>query len=271
MDRLRRLIGREVELEQVAATLRECVKTFATPVVGAHQVTCSDESEIECIQVFQHTFVEPLLPSLGPEKKAAFRTSNLGGRYEQGSARIAESHYATPESRDQAKSILIKINGHVSVTQAPEGLLYGPMQRYESKSTACGALHALLGGTRAPFADDLRQAFTADGNDRIATLLDAQRVSPKHRYLLAAITSARLQATRALEDVREHHEVTPTVHLIVPCVTLNRQGPDGEIVCGFQVADYRGKEAQVEYVGLADDPARYEVAHEDDRLQITER
>jgi hypothetical protein len=271
MDRLKRLIGREGELEQVAATLRECVKTFATPVVGAHHVTCSDESEIECIEVFQRTFVERLLPSLGPEKKAAFRTSNLGARYEQGSARIAEHHYATPESRDQAKAILIKINGHVSVTQTPEGLLYGPMERYHTESNACGALHALLGGVQAPFADDLRQAFTADGNDRIAALLDPQRVNPTHRYLLAAIASARLQATRALADIQEHQEVTPTVYLIVPCVTLNRRGPDGEIVCGFHVADYRGDEERVEYVGLDDDPARYRVTYEDERLQITER
>ena len=270
MERLKRLIGREVDLEQVAATLRECVKTFATPVVGAHHVTCSDESEIECIEAFQHTFVEALLPSLGPEKKAAFRTSNLGGRYEQGAARIAEHHYATPESRDQAKCILIKINGHVSVTQAPEGLLYGPMERYHAESTACGALHALLGGTQAPFADALRQAFTADGKDRIATLLDPQRVDPTYRYLLAAIASARLQAARALADIQEYQEVTPTVYLIVPCVTLNRRGPDGEIVCGFHVADYRDDDDQVEYVGLGDDPARYQVSYEGDRLRVVE-
>jgi hypothetical protein len=37
------------------------------------------------------------------------------------------------------------------------------------------------------------------------------------------------------------------------------------------VADYRGDKPVVEYVGLGDDPARYEVAYEDERLQITER
>jgi hypothetical protein len=267
---LQQLIGREADLEQVAATLRECVKTFGTPVVGAHHVTCSDESEIECIDAFQHTFVEALLPSLGPEKKAAFRTSNLGSRYEQGAARIAEHHYATPESRDQAKCILIKLNGHVSVAETPEGLAYGPMERYQAESTACGALHALLGGARAPFIDDLRQAFTADGHDRVATLLDPQRVDPTYRYLLAAIAGARLQAARALADIQDHQEVTPTVYLIVPCVTLNRRGPDGELVCGFYVADYRDGKAEAAYHGLNDDPGRYQVSYENERLRIVD-
>lgn len=270
MQRLQQLIGCEAGLEQVAATLRECVRALGTPVVGAHHVTCSDESEIECIDVFQRTFVEALLPSLGPEKKAAFRTSNLGSRYEPGAARIAEHHYATPESRDQAKCILIKINGHVSVAQTPEGLCYGPMERYQAESTACGALHALLGGARTPFTDDLRQAFTGGGNDRIATLLDAQRVEPTFRYLLAAIASARLQAARALADIQDYQEVTPTVYLIVPCVTLNRHGPDGEIVCGYYTADYREGQGEVAYRGLGDDPAHYQVGYENERLRVVE-
>jgi hypothetical protein len=270
MERLQHLIGREVDLERVAGTLRECVKAFGTPVIGAHHVTCSDESEIECLDVFQRTFVEKLLPSLGPEKKSAFRTSNLGGRYEWGAARIAEHNYATPESREMTKCILIKVNGHVSVAQTPEGLLYGPMERYHSESNACGALHALLAGADEPFARALRDAFTADGNDRIATLLDESRVDPRYRYLIAALVSTRLQAGRALQDVKDYQEVTPTVYLIVPCVTLNRPGPDTEIVCGYYVADYRTSDAAVEYHGLGDDPARYRVAYGEDGLVIVE-
>lgn len=270
MERLRQLVGREVELERVAATLRECVKEFGTPVVGAHLVTCSDESEIECSEVFQRTLVEKLLPSLGPEKKGAFRTSNLGGRYEWGAARIAEHHYATPESRDMTKCILIKINGHVSVAETPEGRRYGPMQRYHTESNACGALHALLAGVEQPFTRDLRQTFSADGTDRMAMLLDASRVEPRYRYLVVALVSARLQAGRALKDVDDYQEATPTVYLIVPCMTLNRPGPDSEIVCGFYVADYRTAESTVEYFGLGDDPSRYRVSYEADRLRIVE-
>ncbi len=268
VEALHKLIGREADLERVAAALRDCAKTFGTPVVGAHHVVCSDESEVECVDAFQRVFVEPLLPSLGPEKKSAFRTSNLGARYEWGAARIAEHHYATPQSRRSAKCMVIKVNGHVSELHTPDGKRYGPMDRYQTESSACGALHALLGGAREPFTAELRETFTTGGNDRIATLLDSNRVDPTYRYLLAAIVSARLQADRALADVREHQEMTPTVYLIVPCVTLNRPGPDGEIVCGFYVADYRDDESKVEYFGLGDEPARYRVMYKDDHLRV---
>jgi hypothetical protein len=101
-----------------------------------------------------------------------------------------------------------------------------------------------------------------------ATLLDERRVDPTYRYLIAALVGARLQAARALQDVRDHQELTPTVYLIVPCVTLNRPGPDTEIVCGFHIADYRAPDAAVEYCGLGDEPASYRVLLEGERLRI---
>jgi hypothetical protein len=170
--------------------------------------------------------------------------------------------------RDAPKCVVIKINGHVSVAQTPEGTGYGPMQRYGTESRACGALHALLVGADEPFARELRETFTADGNDRTATLLDERRVDPTYRYLIAALVGARLQAARALQDVRDHQELTPTVYLIVPCVTLNRPGPDTEIVCGFHIADYRAPDAAVEYNGLGDEPAGYRILLEGERLRI---
>jgi len=269
MESLRQLVGLETSLTEVSATLRECVKAFVTPVVGAHHVVCSDESEVECVDVFQRVFVEPLLPALGPEKKSAFRTSNLGARYEPGAARVAEHHFATPDMCDGPKCVLIKINGHVSVARTPEGIRYGPMLRYGTQSQACGALHALLAGAQEPFARELRETFATDGNDRIATLLDEQRVDPTYRYLIAALVSARLQAARALQDVRDHQELTPTMYLIVPCVTLNRTGPDTEIICGYCTADYRAAEAAVEYAGLGDEPGDYRILLEGERLRIT--
>jgi len=269
MDALTNMIGRETDLRKVSAMLRERAVQFGPNVIGAHHVVCSDESEVECVEVFQEEFVTPLLPNLGPDKKAAFRTSNLGARYELCSSHIAEHHYATPESRLSAKCVVIKINGHVSETATLDGRVFGPMERYEAESNACGALHALLAGVDAPFTDELRQAFVTEELDRVAALCDSRRVDPSYRYLIAAMVSARLQAGRAADDVRDHSEFTPTVYLIVPCITLNRPGPDGEIVCGYYIADYRGIEPHDEYHGLGDDPTSYRVEDGDDGLYIT--
>lgn len=268
MGPLQALIGRETTLTKVIEALRACATRFDTNVIGAHLVCCSDESEVECAEVFQHEFVAKLLPALGDGKKGAFRTSNLGARYEPFSAQIAEHHYATPESRLTSKCVLIKINGHVSESRTSEGKQYGPMQRYEAESNACGALHALLGGADAPFAAELREAFLTTGKDRIATLLDEKCVAPRFRYLAAALASARLQAARAARDIEGHHAASPTVYLIVPCVTLNRYGPDGEIVCGYHIVDQRGIEPKSEYHGLGDDPALYRIEYENDALRI---
>lgn len=270
MSELREIIGREISLDAVSGALRDYVRGVGVAEVGAHHVTCSDESEIECIEVFQRVFVQLLLPDLGPEKKAAFHTSNLGGRYEWGSAPIAEQHFATRQSTVGAKCVLIKINGHVAVTETADGRLYGPMDRYHINSSACGALHALLAGNEQPFAADLNEAFGADGIDRVSLLLDSASVNAQHRYLFAAVASARLQAARAMRDVQAHSASSPTVYVIAPCVTFNRPGPDTEFLVGFYVADYRADGAGMDYWGLADDPTRYCVEYEDGRLVVGE-
>jgi hypothetical protein len=271
MCELRDLIGQETSLDAVSIALREYVEGVDAAEVGAHHVTCSDESEIECVEAFQREFVKPLLPDLGPEKKSAFTTSNLGARYEWGSAPIAEQHFATRQSSAGAKCVVIKINGHVAVSEGPGGPRYGPMKRYDTHSQACGALHALLDGADLPFAMDLREAFQSDDIDRIDILLDGSQVEAPYRYLFAAICSARLQAARAMRDVQAHLPKSPTVYVIAPCVTLNRSGPDGELLLGCYVADYRVDGAGMDYWGLCDDPGRYLVDYDDGRLIIAER
>lgn len=270
MSELREIIGQETPLADVSSELREYVLALGVAEVGAHHVTCSDESEIECIEAFQREFVKPLLPRLGFETKSAFNTSNLGGRYEWGSAPIAEQHFATPQSSAGDKCVLIKINGHVAVTDSVRGPCYGRMKRYDTHSQACGALHALLDGSDLPFALDLREAFQSDDVDRIDILLDGSQVDAAYRYLFAAICSARLQAARAMRDVQAHLAKTPTVYVIAPCVTLNRAGPDTEVLVGFYVADYRVDGAGMDYWGLSDDPGRYSVEYVDGRLIIGE-
>lgn len=80
------LIGRETDLPQVGRTIRLFAEAFDLPIVGAFHVTCSDETESECADVFERLFAQPLLPSLKTERRAPFRAANLGARYEPGTS-----------------------------------------------------------------------------------------------------------------------------------------------------------------------------------------
>jgi hypothetical protein len=64
MKLLRELIGVERGLGEVAAALPDAARSVAAPVVGALQVTCSDESELECSLAFQQP---PCVPRRTPK------------------------------------------------------------------------------------------------------------------------------------------------------------------------------------------------------------
>lgn len=270
IDELHDYIGKERDLDAVGGALRDAVLRLQPPVVGALELNCSDESELECGAAFQRQFVDHLLPDLKTAARAPFRTCNLGARYEWGSVRVAEHHYALPASARSFKVMVLKLNGHVSVADGPRGPRFGPMRRYDAESAACGALHALLAGQKLPALTELRDALAGDGHDRVAALLDPQRVEPAYRHLFAAIVSIRRQTERALDDIRAHKPHTPTLYLVVPCVTFNRPGPDTEMVVGLARADRRRDEPIVEYHGLGDDPARYRVQLSTGRVRVSE-
>ena len=97
--KLHDLIGRECKLEGTCGLLRDFVAELGPAAVGAHHVTCSDETERECAEVFHRWFAGRMLPDLKSAARAAFRTVNLGGRYERGSAQIAEEHFTAPAAR----------------------------------------------------------------------------------------------------------------------------------------------------------------------------
>ena len=270
MDELRKLIGMEHGLAEVSGALRGAVQRLAPPVVGALEVTCSDEAQAECCAAFERQFVEHLLPDLKTGARAPFRTCNLGARYEDGAVRIAEHHFALLASVRSFKVMAVKINAHVAVSEGPAGLRFGPLRRYDADSVACGALNGLLKGDELPAIRELRKTFAAGDRDRVAMLLDARRVPPEYRLLLAAVASARLQAARAIEDMRRHKPHSPTLYLVLPCVTLNRTGPDAELIVGYGQVDWRHAEPQVQYEGLGDDPARYRVELSAGQLRVAE-
>ena len=258
MQSLSHLIGREGSLHEVTRSLRNEVQALHPPVVGAMQVTCSDESERECLDAFHQGFVKDLLPSLKFARSSAFRVATLGAHYQWGGIRIAEQHFATEASEGRFKVMLVKINAHVSVESDGHTLRFGRMDRYRKQSTYCGALHALLdGAAQLPAIQDLREAFQSEGLDRVAVLNDPERVAPEHKALFAAVAGARLQARSVMLDIQDYTPATPTLYLVVPCVTLNRQELDTELLCGVYHADHRGRDRTVTYQGLGDDPSTY--------------
>ncbi len=268
MKRLQDLIGREMEADGINRALRNFAQTQRTNAVGALHVTCSDESEHEAAESFQHWFADAVLPELKSQRRSPFRTANLGARYEWGAVRIAEQHYATPETRGDVKLLVLKLNSHVAVSQVGNETLYGVMNRYDCESACCGALHALLAGKRHPAMDELRATFGYDDIARLEMLQDAATIDSGLRSFLAAVVNARLQARSAIVDIQDYEPETPTIYLVLPCVTLNRPQRDSEFVVGMYSADSRLGLGEAAYVGLSDDPSRYAVSKHHGYLTI---
>jgi hypothetical protein len=268
MTPLQDLIGIESELGRVGGALRRFAQELGAPVVGGYHLRCSDETEEECAEAFQHWFAREVLPELKPDRRVPFCSTNLGARYEWGAIRVAEEHFATPAARKAFKLMVVKINAHVAVQQSPEGPQYGWLQRYGCRSACCGALAGLFDGSLLPAIQELRESFRLDGEDRMAALADPSVVAPRHRALLAAVTSAGLQARRALLDIREYRPLTPTMFLVLPCVTINRPDADTELVVGQYGIDHTDRTPDVKYRGLGEDPDEYRVRHEQGRVMI---
>jgi hypothetical protein len=262
MTKLHDLTGTEYKLEHLGWALREFVDELRPAVVGVCHVMCSDETERECAEAFHRWFAGRSLPDLKPARRAAFHTVNLGARYEWGAVRIAEEHFSAPASKGAFKLLVVKINSHVAVRSTPEGPEYGWLDRYGGESACCGALAAMMEGSELPAVQELAQAFGADGRNRIGVLHDASRVPIRQRALLAAVTNARLQAQRAVLDIEEHRPHCPTMFLVLPCVTINRPGPDTELMVGQYGVDWTAGSPEIKYRGLGDDPAAYSVRHE---------
>jgi hypothetical protein len=268
MGRLEELIGTETGLARLSGVVQEFARTEGAWVVGAYQVTCSDEAEWECAECFQQSFAESLLPALKLGRRAVFRSINLGARYETGAIHIAEEHFATEESSAAFKLMVAKINAHVGVRQREAGPEYGWLDRYHSRSACCGALAALMAGSDLPAVRELAEAFASGGKDRLAVINDPAAVPQEHRALVAAITSAALQARRAVGDIEQCRPRTPTRFLVLPCVTINRPGPDTELLVGRYAIDWTGRVSATSYEGLGDDPASYRIEHQHGRLLV---
>lgn len=268
MKRLYALLGSEHEPAAVGRELRAVVRSLSPATVGAGLLHCSDESEQESVDAFQHTFAQDLLPRLKYGSRAPFRMANPGARYEWGAALIAEDHFATAESASGFKVVVAKINGHCGVVRSgPDGLRFGVMERYGAESTCCGAIAALLAGSDLPFVSDMADALRSEGRDRVAQLGD---VEERLRPLFGAMVSARLQARMLVQDLQDHTPKTPTLYVVLFGVTLNKPGPDAEIPGGVYVLDRRATTPDDRYRGLGDDPRAYELQLDVGKLRLTD-
>ncbi len=262
LKRLEKILGIEQGLEETTRALRSIARELDPATVGAMHLTCADESEYECVDIFQRYFVRHLLPPLKFGQPSAFRPANLGGRYEPATVQLVEDHFATPESAASFKFIVLKVNSHVA---RDEGDRYGTMQRYNAPSHSCGALRALLTGGQGRHLSDLQELFQSGGIDRVSLL--RERIEEDVRPLVAALVNARLQAQAIIDEAMDFTPQTPTVYLVLPCVTLNRPERDTELVCGYAVLDCRGEPAG-DFRGLGDDPTGYAIRHEGKILHV---
>jgi len=279
-------VGRERSLRELAQMLSFDVRTRGG-LVGALHVTCADEAEAECAEAFQQGFVQYALPALKFARRSALRLSNIGGRYEWGVVRMADTHFALPKgAAPQPRLFVLKINAHMALEEVgavvgadadghawdgERAIHFGQWTRYGCRSTCCGALDSLLHGGHEPWVEDLREAFASEGRDRLAALDDEQAVEPVYRPLYTALVSARLQARKAVLDIQDYTPAWPTEYLVLACVSLNRHERDTEILCGVYTVE-RGNESdpEVTYVGLGDDPGKYRLRFQNRLIQVTD-
>lgn len=259
MDSLSALIGHEHSIGDICRELKFWTQHSGAAVIGSMRITCSDEITLEGEDLFQRGFAQEMLPRLKHGLKSSFRLANPGGCYEWGAARIAEANFARAASKDSHKLLLVQFRSHVSFEREGAGFQFGTMHRYGSDSRFCGALAALTANKSLAFLERIRELFLSEGLDRLAMLQDPARVDPDLVPLYAAIVNARLQARCAVLDLRDHHPESPTLYLVTHGVTINKPGPDTEVLCGLYRIDRTGRTHGDTYEGLGDDPSKYHI------------
>lgn len=267
MDRLLQLVGCEHEFATGTRALKYFAHEIGAPVAGALLVTCADGLEHECADAFSRGFADEVLPRLPNGSRAPLRVASFGGQYPWGAIRIAERQFATERTRSAFKLIVVKVNAHVFAGGAHGERTYGRFERYGAESSACGALNALVTGQRLPFLNELESEFRSEGVDRIAALQDRDQ---NLALLFAAVCAARLQARRAILDIQDYRDSTPTYWTVIPCVSINRSSRSTEFWCGVYKFDRRVAGGIALYAGLGDDPSRYELQSKLSPLRMTD-
>ncbi|MCR4318589.1 MAG: hypothetical protein NUW37_19785 [Planctomycetes bacterium] len=266
-EAVQKCVGREMPLKDWRGQLASWVQSFRAKNVGAHLITCSDESERENTNAFNEIIADTILPKLKQGLSSPFRTANLGSRYEWYSIRIAEDHFAG-FSKDP-KLMLISFCSHAGKYTLDDRPAFGQFFRYSTPSSACGAINAFLSGSHLPFTIDYDAALGMFGVDRKSMLLNPKVVRERHKSLYTAIATTGLQTMMLLIDIFDYAEQTQTMYLITNVVTINQPGEDTCIVCGLHLAEKSEGAMDVRYFGIGDDPSRYRIADKGGLVTIT--
>ncbi len=266
------ILGRELAPGELPRKLATWVRLQGYENAGALVLTCADETERECAELFQSQLLERILPRLKMAHYAPFRLANLGARYEPGALAIAQDHFVMKTNTAAPTLVIVKLSSHVAVDERSDGLVFGQMQRYGTSSTACGGLCALLAGTQGlPCVEDLHDTFRRGGIDRLAALLDPERVPPEHRAVLAAVCNSLLQASRVIDEIGGQDTGQAVHYLVLSTVTMNRPGNDTELLCGWRHIRLESGSLHSEVACLPDDPAQLQVTIESKLVTVEER
>jgi hypothetical protein len=227
MDEFRRIIGREVSLDQFHLTLRRAAAQVAgISSYGACLITCSDERQGQIRASFERDVATSLIADVTNARDRVFSVSNLCGRLEPGAFALVDDHFTRLAARGP-KLLIIEIAAHVGRLRREDGFRYGQVERFGRLSPCCGALTSLLNPTgvmatvRHPWFEQLNAFF---GPVRLAALRGMQGPT---QLLAAAIVHAALQGESALAEVLHASFTVPTDVLLIAGVAINQQWADG--------------------------------------------
>jgi hypothetical protein len=245
---LERRVGHEESLSSFHSALLRAARGIA-PVVesGTLLAACSDEFNGEIRSAFDRDVARMLSAPDVPGARRVFAVANLGGRIEPGAIALANLHFTARSARAGQKLLLIEIASHVGRRDAPEGPVWGELDRFGTSSPCCGALRLLLdvprdaSAVRFPWFDQLTAFF---GPERLARL----RADPgPHRMVRAAVVHAVLQSETAIVDLLREPPATPTQVLLVALVVVNRKGPDDCIPVGVHHLSFREGQGEIQH------------------------
>ncbi|MFG0319936.1 MAG: hypothetical protein ACF8XB_21875 [Planctomycetota bacterium JB042] len=265
LSNLAELFGREHDSGSIHRELKYKAYGTSAGAVGAVLVCCSDEALNETSDGFVRGFTSEMLPSLKRGLRAPFRNITPGGVYTWGAARIAIGNFSHAVPSDSFLLLVTKVEAHTAVERDGVGVRFGHKRRYAGEGTFCGALDALLAGRTDSWLTPMREAFDAEGKDRVGALREAPE---DDRMLLTAATSARLMARNVAMDMQDFDAPVPTVHLVLHGVVLNKEGADTELLGGAYLLDRRTDRGVQRYLGIGDDPTRYVVEKTDGPVRL---
>jgi hypothetical protein len=247
MDQLRRIIGKEMPLEQYHLIVRRAAMHAAGVTnYGSCLVTCSDERQGMLRASFERDVATPLISDVKNARDRVFSVSNLCGRLEPGAFALVDGHFNRDAGRGP-KLLVFEIASHVGRIREGDTYLYGQVERFGQRSPCCGALTSLLEPSEAmetvrhPWFEQLNAFF---GPVRLKAL---RAMKDSRRMIAAAIVHATLQAESTIAEVFQDVPATPTEVLLISGVAVNQQWSDGFLPVAYH--HLRADDGDVRIIG----------------------